>query len=267
MRMDRIVWKDKPHVRELMISFAGFGAILLVIGGLITLVSSESTGFGVIASTTVTGVEQADVNFIGLSFVFFSAAILLWAASRVTGALQMSLLSWALFLPFAVGFHMITLVSVSGVEFSNPILGAIPLGFVTLAPWWYYFWAGASVAIIAWFMTASELPKWPPRRFIIWPWVTGLFIALIWPTKLLTELIGTDIGNWSLSTGWTQIFNDVIYQPIIGESVSSMTFDFDAHWGQFFLFWWLLHAFVVWTVFVYARRIRVGKDNYADGSI
>lgn len=85
--------------------------------------------------------------------------------------------------------------------------------------------------------------------------------------RIGAELIGVDVGNWALSTGWLGIYNSAIAQPVYGSSVSSMTFDFVGHWGQYFLFLWLWLAFVIWTALVYSRRARVGKDQYGNGSV
>jgi hypothetical protein len=240
-----VTYEMTPSVRPLVRSLGAVAVVMMVVGLVGTFLNI--------------GIELHD-----LGLTLLVAAGLLYLSEGQSGATRMALLSWGLFIPFAIAFHVITLVSVTQV--SDIALGAMNLGFMSLAPWYYYVWAGLSVAITAWFMTAAKLPKWPPRRFIVWPWFTGFFISFLWPTRITTTLLGIDIGDWQLSTGWVDVFRALGLDDLQGLGVN---FEFEAisfgeYWGAFFLFWWLLHAFVVWTVFVYARMYRVGKENYTD---
>lgn len=220
---------------------------------------------GGIVQETVLDTE-IPVNLGGWGVLVLTSSIILWTAKRaqdqqMSDGLVMGLLSWGLFPPVTIFFQAITLVSFGNIEDIIFTGGGLELGPLTFAPWWFYFWAGLSVFITAWFMTESRWPRWPPRRFVVWPWVTAWFVAFFWPSRVTTNLLGIDIGDWTLETKWVEIFD-----PLFGDFfVTEFEFEaisFGEYWGAFFLFIWLLLAFTIWTVFVLARRLRVGKENY-----
>jgi len=125
---------------------------------------------------------------------------------------------------------------------------------------------GVSVFFVAWFMTQAQIPEWPPRRFIVWPWITGFLVAFFWPTRLVASSIGVEIGDWTLETLWTDIFQSTL-SGFLQTDFEFEAISFGEYWGVFFLYIWLLLAFSVWTVFIYARQLRVGKENYNNGSV
>lgn len=244
---------------------AQIGIPTIVIGAIVT-------GIGLVDSE-IFEITGGDVNVGGIGALIFSFGGLMYLAvladARDWGsATVMGFLSWALYLPFAIGFQLLTLTDIGGVTQTIPTGGELGLGFLSLAPWWYYFWAGFSVFVTAWFITASKFPRWPPRRFVVWPWFTGWFIAFVWPTRLTTNFLDIDIGDWTLTTLWTDVFDATLRDFMdLGVTFELEPIVFGEYWGAFFLFWWLLNAFIIWTAFVYARRIRVGKQNYNDGSV
>lgn len=213
------------------------------------------------------------LNIGGWGMVFLTSGLLLWGAMRAqkmnrSDGLVMGLISWGLFAPITIGFQAITLVSFGQVNQIIPTGGALTTGPLSFGPWWFYFWMGLSVAITAYFMTQARLPKWPPRRFIVWPWFTGFFVAFFWPTRLMTSYLEYDIGDWTLSTMWTGVFEEYLAGLMgYGVDFSFEAISFGEYWGAFFLYIWLLLGFTVWTVFVYGRRLRVGKENYNNGEI
>jgi len=231
------------------------GAVLVIVGILTDVflsleISLNLSGWGMMAMTS--GI---------LLFLGFEAQ-----NRSMSDGVVMGLISWGLFAPSTIGFQALTLVSFGGIEKTIPTGGGLQAGPLTFGPWWFYFWMGLSVFLVAWPMTVAKIPRWPPRRFIVWPWVTGFFVAFVWPTRLVTAVLGIEIGDWTLETGWTSLF-DRFLSDFLLVSFEFEPISFGEYWGAFFLYLWLLLAFSVWTVFVYGRRLRVGKKSYADGDV